>query len=126
VASELTRAGDFAAAKTEWESLLALAKGDEPWVEGARMGLAAAEAGLGGDMPSNAAIAGMVEGLASRLEAEGGTIEEWTRLVRSQLVLGQKEEAQKAYDAARAAYPDASARTELDVLAADNGLVASN
>ena len=34
--------------------------------------------------------------------------------------------AQEAYDAARKAYPDASVRTELDVLAADNGLVASN
>ena len=31
-----------------------------------------------------------------------------------------------AYDAARKAYPDPAQRTELDVLAADNGLVASN
>ena len=45
--------------------------------------------------------------------------------MRSRLVLGQTAEAQAAYDAARAAYPDASLRTELDVLAADNGLVAN-
>ena len=33
-------------------------------------------------------------------------------------------DAQTAYDAARKAYPDPKVRTELDVLAADNGLVA--
>jgi cytochrome c-type biogenesis protein CcmH len=46
-------------------------------------------------------------------------------LVRSHLRLGQIELAQSAYDRARAAYPDAAVRTELDVLAADNGLVAN-
>ena len=68
----------------------------------------------------------MVEGLSSRLLESGGTIDEWTRLVRSRLVLGQTEAAQLAYDAARKAYPSAGDRAELDVLAADNGLVASN
>jgi cytochrome c-type biogenesis protein CcmH len=126
LASEATRAGDFAAAKTEWEALLKLGKGDESWVADAQAGLAAAEAGLGGDMPANADIAGMVEGLSTRLMQAGGTIEEWTRLVRSRLVLGQTEMAQQAYDAARKAYPQAGDRAELDVLAADNGLVASN
>ena len=93
----------------------------------AEAGLAAAEAGLnGGEVPDNSAIAGMVEGFSSRLNDSGGTIEEWTRLVRSRLVLGQTELAQTAYDAARKAYPNAGDRTELDVLAADNGLVASN
>ncbi len=68
----------------------------------------------------------MVDGLAQRLEEQGGTIEEWTRLVRSRLVLGQSSEAQAAYDAARKAYPDPGQRGELDVLAADSGLVANN
>ena len=77
-------------------------------------------------MPANADIAGMVEGLSTRLMQSGGTIDEWTRLVRSRLVLGQSELAQLAYDAARKAYPNAGDRAELDVLAADNGLVASN
>ena len=76
-------------------------------------------------MPTDADIEAMVEGLASRLEAEGGSIAEWTQLVRSRLVLGQTALAQQAYDAARSAYPDAAGRTELDVLAADNGLVAN-
>lgn len=126
LASEATREGDFANAKAQWEALLKLSTGGESWVANAEAGLAAAEAGLGGDMPANADVAGMVEGLSKRLMQSGGTIDEWTRLVRSRLVLGQTEAAQLAYDAARKAYPDAGARAELDVLAADNGLVASN
>jgi cytochrome c-type biogenesis protein CcmH len=126
LASEATREGDFANAKTQWEALLKLSTGAESWVANAEAGLAAAEAGLGGDMPANADIAGMVEGLSTRLMSSGGTIDEWTRLVRSRLVLGQTEAAQLAYDAARKAYPNAGDRAELDVLAADNGLVASN
>ena len=39
------------------------------------------------------AIAGMVAGLASRLEAQGGTAEEWARLMRSYAVLGQRDKA---------------------------------
>lgn len=127
IASEATREGDYQNAKTQWEALLKLGKGDEPWYANATAGLAAAEAGLnGGEVPDNSAIAGMVEGLSDRLMQSGGTAEEWTRLVRSRLVLGQTELAQKAYDAARKAYPDAGDRAELDVLAADNGLVANN
>lgn len=127
IAGELTRAGDFEAAVAQWNELLALAGGDEAWVATAREGLAAATAGLNGDSaaPEDEDIAGMVDGLAARLAAEGGTLEEWTRLVRSRLVLGQTELAQSAYDAARKAYPDVAQRTELDVLAADNGLIAT-
>jgi len=126
LASEAMRNGDFDTAKAEWQGLLKLSKGGETWLANAEAGLAAAEAGLGGDMPANADIAAMVEGLSSRLTESGGSIDEWTRLVRSRLVLGQTELAQTAYDAARKAYPNAGDRAELDVLAADNGLVASN
>lgn len=124
IAGEATRTGEFETARAEWEALLKLAKGDEPWIANAQAGLEAALGGLSG--VDDTMITGMVEGLAQRLMQEGGSIDEWTRLVRSRLVMGQTEEAQKAYDAARAAYPDARVRTELDVLAADNGLVASN
>jgi cytochrome c-type biogenesis protein CcmH len=126
LAGEATRAGEYQSAIGQWTALMALARGDEPWLETARAGLAAAEAGLSGAsaQPGPAEIEAMVEGLSARLSADGGTIAEWTRLVRSRLVLGQTELAQAAYDAARAAYPDAAVRTELDVLAADNGLVA--
>jgi cytochrome c-type biogenesis protein CcmH len=66
----------------------------------------------------------MVDGLDARLKTEGGTVTEWTQLVRSRMVQGRMDDAQAAYDAARKAYPDAAERNELDVLAADNGLVA--
>jgi cytochrome c-type biogenesis protein CcmH len=127
LAGEATQSGDFEAAVALWNELLALAGGDEAWVATARDGLATATAGLNGEPAAldDEAIAGMVEGLATRLAAEGGTVEEWTRLVRSRLVLGQTELAQSAYDAAREAFPDAAQRTELDVLAADNGLLAA-
>jgi cytochrome c-type biogenesis protein CcmH len=126
LAAESTQAGEYETAVKQWNELFALSKGDEPWLETARQGLAAATAGLNGDnAPGEAEILAMVEGLAARLASDGGTVDEWTRLVRSRLVLGQTAEAQAAYDAARAAYPDAAVRTELDVLAADNGLVAN-
>ncbi|HHY49209.1 MAG TPA: c-type cytochrome biogenesis protein CcmI [Alphaproteobacteria bacterium] len=126
LASEATRAGEYQAAIAQWNELIALAAGSEPWLETARSGLAAATAGLNGETapPDAADIPAMVEGLSDRLTAEGGTIAEWTQLVRSRLVLGQRDLAQAAYDAARAAYPAASDRAELDVLAADNGLEA--
>lgn len=126
IASESTRAGEFETAVNEWNLLLALAKGEEAWVPTARAGLDAAVAGLNNEpaIPTDdAAIRGMVEGLASRLYGSGGSIDEWTRLVRSRMVLGEMELAQKDYELARKAYPDATARLELDVLAADNGLV---
>jgi len=128
LASEATSAGDYETAVALWNELLSLAADNEPWIEAARSGLAMAEAGLQGGplaQPDAATIEGMVEGLGIRLASEGGTIEEWTRLVRSRLVLGQTEAAQADYDAARRAYPDPAARTELDVLAADNGLKVS-
>lgn len=131
IAAELTRAGDYQAAVDAWNELLALGKGDEPWVVTANNGLAAAKAGLSpGTAPSpqldNAQIRAMVDGLDARLKSQGGSIAEWTQLVRSRMVLGDNAEAQAAYDAARKAYPDAAARTELDVLAADNGLIAKD
>ncbi len=130
VAGEETRVGDYAAAIDDWNALLAQAKGDEPWVVTAKNGLAFATAGLHPEQaqqpaaPPNAdQIAAMVDGLESRLKAQGGSIEEWTQLVRSRMVQGRTADAQAAYDAARKAYPDPKVRTELDVLAADNGLV---
>ncbi|MDO8358664.1 MAG: c-type cytochrome biogenesis protein CcmI, partial [Devosia sp.] len=129
IAGEETRAGDYVAAMRDWNVLLALGKGDEPWMVTARNGLAFAEAALNPEAaapaePDGAQIAAMVDGLDARLKSEGGSIEEWTRLVRSRMVQGRTDDAQAAYDAARKAYPDAKLRTELDVLAADNGLIA--
>lgn len=127
IAGELTRAGYYAEAVTAWTELLALAKGGEPWLATAQEGLRFAKAD--GAPAANAtppaqsdAIDGMVGGLAQRLNTLGGTIEEWSRLVRSYLVLGDKASAQAAYDRAVVAYPTTSDRADLDSVAAAGGL----
>lgn len=127
IASESTRLGRYEEAVRQWNELIALGGPADPWMETAKAGLAAATDGLNNvpqDIPADdAAIRDMVEGLAARLYESGGTIEEWTRLVRSRLVLGQTAAAQADYDRAHKAYPDVTERWELDVLAGDNGLV---
>ena len=124
IAAELTRAEDYPAAVTAWQDALALSTGDEPWLAAAQQGLAVAQ--NGGVGPANAAeaeaIGQMVTGLAARLAADGGTVEEWMQLLRSYLVLGDKESAQAAYDDAVADYPQAFDRGELDTLALGAGL----
>jgi cytochrome c-type biogenesis protein CcmH len=129
VASEEIRTADYGAAARDWAALIKLGKGDEPWMTTARNGLQFANAELHPQAsqpapPNSEQIAAMVDGLDARLKSQGGTIDEWTQLVRSRMVEGRTTDAQAAYDAARKAYPDPKARTELDVLAADNGLVA--
>jgi len=127
IAGESTRTGQFEQAVQQWNDILALGTPQDAWLETAKAGLAAATDGLNNvqpeTVPDDAAIRGMVESLAKRLYDSGGSIEEWTRLVRSRLVLGETGTAQQDYDRARIAWPDAATRAELDVLAADNGLV---
>lgn len=48
-----------------------------------------------------AMIQGMVARLAERLQDEGGTVEEWLRLISSYGVMGRSEEASTSYNAAR-------------------------
>jgi cytochrome c-type biogenesis protein CcmH len=65
----------------------------------------------------DAAIRGMVDGLAGRLDAGGGTLEEWTRLIRARAVLGQKDEARAAILKARERLAqDAAALAAIDGL----------
>ena len=124
LASVLTGAERYAEAVPVWTQVLALAKGDEPWLASAQQGLAVAQ--NGGVAPTNdqeaEMIGQMVSGLAERLAASGGTIEEWTQLVRAYLVLGDTERAQAAFDDAVAAYPQAFDRGDLDTLALGAGL----
>jgi cytochrome c-type biogenesis protein CcmH len=60
----------------------------------------------------------MVASLASRLEAEGGTADDWARLMRSYAVLGQRDKAMAAAQRAREALAqnDAALRT-IDTMA---------
>lgn len=127
IAGELTRTGDYANAVTAWKDLIALSKGGEPWLATAEEGLrfAQADGAPAAVTPAPAqsdAIKGMVGGLADRLDQSGGTIEEWTRLVRSYLVLGDKASAQAAYNKAALAYPKTFDRADLDSTAAEGGL----
>jgi len=124
IAAELTRAGQYAEAAAAWQAALDLSQGDEPWLPAAQQGLAAAQ--NGGVTPTDDAeaemIGQMVSGLAARLEAEGGSVEEWTQLLRAYLVLGDVDSAQATYDDAVSAYPQAFDRGELDTLALGAGL----
>ena len=124
VAAELMRTGDYAQAAQWWQQALALSKGDEPWLAAAQRGLSVAE-NNGVDVAAqqqSEMIQQMVSGLSQRLMSEGGTVAEWTQLLRSYLVLGDQQQAQAAYDAAVKAYPAAFDRGELDTLALSAGL----
>jgi len=137
LAAQTMRDGDYAGAVKQWNDIIALGKGDEPWMAAAKAGLAAAEAGRDGkplpgagaptaadaaNPAQSAAILTMVGGLADRLAKNGGPLADWTQLVRSEIVLGDLSKAQSAYDSARRAYPDSGERAELDGLAAQAGL----
>lgn len=124
LASELTRQGRYGEAVDAWNTAIALSTGEEPWLPGAREGLRVAQSGgtAAADAEQAEMIEQMVSGLASRLEQSGGTIEEWTQLVRAYLVLGDGERAQAAYDSAVVAYPQTFDRGELDALALGAGL----
>jgi cytochrome c-type biogenesis protein CcmH len=124
LASVLTGVERYDEAVPVWTEVLALAKGDEPWFASAQQGLAVAQndgAAPASDQEAEM-IGQMVSGLAERLAAQGGSIEEWTQLVRAYLVLGDTDQAQAAFDAAVAAYPQAFDRGDLDTLALGAGL----
>lgn len=101
--------GQIEKAKSEYAALLALSPADAPWTAIVREQLAR----LGAPQPDNAPsaeaqigsadIARMVSGLASRLETQGGSAEEWARLMRSYAVLGQRDKAAAAAEQARRA-----------------------
>jgi cytochrome c-type biogenesis protein CcmH len=123
-ASELTRRGQYREAEAVWQAAIDLSQGGEPWLPAARQGLAVAQ----NDGVDNSAadqaemIKQMVGGLSARLYSEGGSVEDWTQLLRSYLVLGERENAQDAYDRAVIAYPAAFDRGEMDTMALAAGL----
>jgi cytochrome c-type biogenesis protein CcmH len=115
--------GQLDKARAEYTSLLSSAPPDAPWVPVVKDQLArldgSAPAGAEA-MPNAEAIRGMVEGLAARLETQGGTAEEWTRLMRSYVVLGQRDKALAAARQARAALAkDGSGLQMVEAMAQD-------
>ncbi|MBM6592361.1 c-type cytochrome biogenesis protein CcmI [Microvirga pudoricolor] len=110
-------------ARAEYTSLLASAPANAPWVPVVKDQLARLDGtapAQDSPMPDAAAIQGMVDGLASRLASQGGSAEEWTRLMRSYMVLGQRDKAQDAARRARQALAkDGAGLQMVDAMAQD-------
>lgn len=146
LAVALSQEGRRDEAVAAWQALLSEADGSEAWVPAAKAELAAlggevpqfAEAPQGLPGPTGADVAAasqmeagdrqqmitdMVARLDERLASEGGSLEEWTRLVRAYLVLGNRDGARDALSRARGALAqDADALAALERLAAESGL----
>lgn len=72
-----------------------------------------AEAAAGDAPPDAEAIRGMVEGLAARLAAEGGSAQEWAQLVRALGVLGETDRAKAIWAEAQGVFADRPVDLEL-------------
>lgn len=116
--------GDDAGAAERWRELLQGSDGSEPWLPIARAEIAQLPQDGGGTTavpaapgPSDATVAavtqmapadrnamieGMVGRLSERLQSGGGSVDEWTRLVRSYRVLGRTDDADAAIATAMA------------------------
>jgi len=144
--------GNRAQAASMWRTLIAAAPPDAPWVEFIRSALARvegaaapddrgaspAQSGGAGGGPNEdqvaaaskmdpdqrkAMIQGMVERLAEKLHRDGSDAEGWLRLVRSYMVLGEREKARAAVvDARRALADDPTNLRRLDDLVKGLGL----
>lgn len=100
-----------------WRDLLENGPQDAPWIPAIRaeIGIAADAAGVRYDMPEAPTdgmtreqfvgmVRGMVDGLSARLLSDGGSAEEWARLITSYGVLGELDSAKDTLDRARMAY----------------------
>lgn len=123
--------GDRATAEAGYRSLIAGAAPNAPWLPLVRARLAgldgpgAASAGSPrlGSGAITPEIAAMVSGLDDRLVQGGGSEAEWSRLIRSLVVLGRREDATERYGRARAALAgDRAALQRLGALATELGL----
>lgn len=112
--------GDIEKAKAGYEALLASAPADAPWKTLVRNELARLNSEDVGNLPNRDDIDRMVEGLEARLEAQGGNVEEWSRLIRSYVVRGHPAKAREAASKAREALAqDPAAVQQLDTIATE-------
>ena len=128
--------GKTADAIRAYEGLAADAAPDAPWLGAVESRLASlkgeprpasAETPALGSPEQKAMIEGMVSRLADRLATNGGSLDEWARLIRAYTVLHQADKARTALaDARKALAPDATAVANLDALARDLGLGDAN
>jgi cytochrome c-type biogenesis protein CcmH len=120
------QAGDATKAIVLYEALLDTVADRPEWVKAIKARLAK----LKGEPPAEATaqadqemILGMVSRLAERLQSQGGSAEEWARLIRSYAVLGKRDDAEQALAKARAALKaDQGATQQLQALARETGL----
>jgi cytochrome c-type biogenesis protein CcmH len=126
--------GKKADASRDYQSLLADSPPDAPWRSVVNARLAALN---GGPAPTTDAAAipeaqrpmieGMVNRLATRLASNGGSVDEWSRLIRAYTVLHEADKAKAALaDAHKALASNANAVASLDALARDLGLGDAN
>jgi cytochrome c-type biogenesis protein CcmH len=134
--------GDKDKARMVWTGLLAELPADSPAKPEVQEKLALLDAppqpaaGQGAPPPGEAAaiasaapeaqqqmIRTMVERLAQRLAAQGGSVDEWLRLIRAYKVLNETKKAQDSYNQAlKALSGDATAREKLAASAKEMGL----
>jgi cytochrome c-type biogenesis protein CcmH len=125
--------GNRSQAAAIWRALIEGAPADAPWLDFVRGALARVDGGAAPRGPTdeqiaassdlsseqrNVMIRGMVERLAERLNRDGSDVEGWLRLVRSYMVLGERDKALAAVlDARRALAGDSGKLRRLDELA---------
>jgi cytochrome c-type biogenesis protein CcmH len=126
------QAGQPKEARRIWEGMIARAPAGAPWVTFVRQAIAALGEPGGGPAAADAAptpdasaemtaeqremARGMVERLAARLATDGSDVEDWLRLVRSYMVLGEHDKARAAAsDARRALAGDPNKLQRLDI-----------
>jgi cytochrome c-type biogenesis protein CcmH len=128
--------GRPAAAATIWREMVAGAPADAPWLQFIRTEIArvagtpkgpsaddvAAASNLNADQQM-AMVRGMVERLAERLGRDGSDVEGWLQLVRSYMVLGERDKARNAAaDARRALAAEPEKLQRIDELVKGLGL----
>jgi cytochrome c-type biogenesis protein CcmH len=128
--------GRPAAAATIWREMLAGAPADAPWLQFIRTEIARVAGAPNGPSQDDVAAAsnmspdqqmamirGMVAGLAERLGRDGSDVEGWLRLVRSYMVLGERDKARDAAaDARRALAAEPEKLQRIDQLVKGLGL----
>ena len=114
-ALRLKQTGKPSEARAAFEALLAEAPPDAVWRKVVETQVAeltgptaedvTAAQGLD-DAGRKAMIRGMVEGLEARLTTDGGSLDEWMKLIRSRMVLGEPDKAKSALAGALARFKD--------------------
>jgi len=128
--------GKTAEAVRAYQALAADAPPDAHWLAAVNSRIAAlkgspqtapADAPALGSPDQKAMIEGMVGRLAGRLATNGGSLDEWSRLIRAYAVLHQADKAKAALaDARKALAPDSGAVASLNALARDLGIGEAN